>query len=109
MDGNIFVPVKLLNELRRNALAALGQELCAPMYRKAADRPVFATMEGSPAGKNGSIPGMFISCETMEQAETAWQRDEVQGLYLPYFVMEQAMARGIQNQKELYLAFPYIT
>ena len=109
MDGNIFVPVKLLNELRRNALAALGEELCAPMYRKAADRPVFATMEGSPAGKNGSIPGMFISCETMEQAETAWQRDEVQGLYLPYFVMEQAMARGIQNQKELYLAFPYIT
>ena len=109
MDGNIFVPVKLLNELRRNALAALGEELCAPMYRKAADRPVFATMEGSSAGKNGSIPGMFISCETMEQAETAWQRDEVQGLYLPYFVMEQAMARGIQNQKELYLAFPYIT
>lgn len=108
MDGNIFVPVKLLNELRRNALAALEEELCAPMYRKAADRPVFATMEGSPAGKNGSIPGMFISCETMEQAETAWQRDEVQGLYLPYFVMEQAMARGIQNQKELYLAFPYI-
>ena len=86
MDGNIFVPVKLLNELRRNALAALGEELCAPMYRKAADRPVFATMEGSPAGKNGSIPGIFISCETMEQA----------------------MARGIQNQKELYLAFPYI-
>ena len=86
MDGNIFVPVKLLNELRRNALAALEEELCAPMYRKAADRPVFATMEGSPAGKNGSIPGMFISCETMEQA----------------------MARGIQNQKELYLAFPYI-
>ena len=109
MDGNIFVPVKLLNELRRNALAVLGEELCAPMYRKAADRPVFATMEGSPAGKNGSIPGMFIFCETMEQAETAWQRDEVQGLYLPYFVMEQAMARGIQNQKELYLAFPYIT
>ena len=29
MDGNIFVPVKLLNELRRNALAALGEELCA--------------------------------------------------------------------------------
>ena len=30
MDGNIFVPVKLLNELRRNALAAAGRRtLCA--------------------------------------------------------------------------------
>ena len=109
MDGNIFVPVKLLNELRRNALAALEEELCAPMYRKAADRPVFAETDRESRNQNGTIPGMFVSCETMEQAETAWQRDEVQGLYLPYFVMEQAMARGIQNQKELYLAFPYIT
>ena len=43
---------------------------------------------------------MFVSCETMKQAETAWSHEEVRGLYLPYSVMEQAIGREIQNQKE---------
>ena len=108
MDGNIFVPVKLLNELRRNALAALEEELCAPKYRKAAERPEFAESFDVSSRKNVK-PSMFVSCETAEQAKAAWEKKEVQGLYLPYFVMEQAMSRGIQNQKELYLTLPYIT
>ena len=108
MNGNIFVPVKLLNELRRNALTALEEELCAPMQRKAVDRPEFAeTFDVS--GEGGGTPAMFVSCETIPQAEAAWKRKEVQGLYLPYFVMERAIQTGIQKQKELYLALPYIT
>ena len=109
MDGNIFVPVKLLNELRRKALSELEEELCAPMYRKAGNCPVLAETDKESERKNVGMPGMFVSCETMEQAEAAWQREEIRGLYLPYFVMEQAMAKGIQDQKELYLSLPYIT
>ena len=108
MEGNIFVPVKLLNELRRNAMEALEEELCAPMYRKAEDKPKFS-QSFDESGQNKEIPPMFVSCETISQAEAAWKRDEVRGLYLPYSVMEQAIERGIQNHKELYLSLPYIT
>lgn len=108
MDGNIFAPVKLLNELRRNALAELEEELCVPMYRKAENKPKFSQSFDA-SGQNKEIPPMFVSCETMKQAETAWSHEEVRGLYLPYSVMEQAIGREIQNQKELYLALPYIT
>lgn len=108
MEGNIFVPVKLLNELRRNAMEALEEELCAPMYRKAEDKPKFS-QSFDESGQNKEIPPMFVSCETISQSEAAWKRDEVRGLYLPYSVMEQAIERGIQNHKELYLSLPYIT
>ena len=108
MEGNIFVPVKLLNELRRNAMEALEEELCAPMYRKAENKPKFSQSFNA-SGQNKEIPPMFVSCETISQAEAAWKRDEVRGLYLPYSVMEQAIERGIQNHKELYLSLPYIT
>ncbi len=108
MEGNIFVPVKLLNELRRNAMEALEEELCAPMYRKAENKPKFSQSFDA-SGQNKEIPAMFVSCETISQAEAAWKRDEVRGLYLPYSVMEQAIERGIQNHKELYLSLPYIT
>ena len=108
MEGNIFVPVKLLNELRRNAMEALEEELCAPMYRKAENKPKLS-QSCDASGQNKEIPAMFVSCETISQAEAAWKRDEVRGLYLPYSVMEQAIERGIQNHKELYLSLPYIT
>ena len=108
MEGNIFVPVKLLNELRRNAMEALEEELCAPMYRKAENEPVFE-QNCDASGRTNGIPAMFVSCETISQAEAAWKRDEVRGLYLPFSVMEQAIERGIQNHKELYLSLPYIT
>lgn len=100
MDGNIFVPVKLLNELRRNALAELEEELCAPMYRKAENKPKFSQFSDA-SGQNKEIPPMFVSCETMEQAETAWSREEVRGLYLPYSVMEQALEGKPESERTL--------
>ena len=55
MDGNIFVPVKLLNELRRNALAELEEELCVPMYREAENKPEVFTVFVMRPDKNKAV------------------------------------------------------
>ena len=66
MGEQIFLPVKTLNELRREAIALLEQELCAPYRRSATDTPVMATAD-KPADTNYSL-SILVSCETVDQA-----------------------------------------
>lgn len=107
MGEHIFVPVKILNELRREAIAQLEHELCSPYRRSAHDTPVFArTVPKSAASKKAHI---LVSCESREQALHLCTNPELSGMYLYYDAMQSLMSKGIQKQKELYLILPYIT
>lgn len=84
MDENIFVPVKILNELRRNAFGRLTEELCRP-YRRAPQAPVawpdFPASEDSGKGPGTSVD-VSVSCETKEQLHACLERPEIHRVYL---------------------------
>lgn len=107
MGEQIFLPLKTLNELRREAIALLEQELCAPYRRSATDTPVMATAD-KPADTNSSL-SILVSCETVDQALLLYKNPEISGMYLYYDAMSLCMSKGLQYQKDLYLTLPYIT
>ena len=109
MDENIFIPVKLLNELRRSATEQLEEALVAPMQRKAPEKKLYRTSgESSHSGDNSSFL-LFASCETEEQFNVLKNIPEIHGLYLPADLMETAISTELFQKKDLYLAFPHVT
>lgn len=107
MGEHIFIPVKTLNELRRNAVTQLEEALCSPYKRSVSDGPVYSKNISNT--DTDTVPQILVSCETMEQALNLCNNSEISGMYLYYNAMEICMANGIQYQKELYLTLPYIT
>lgn len=106
MGEQIFVPVKALNELRRNAILQLEEELCRPTTRTSVPEQKSAF-----SAKNHPVESLhlYVSCETTEQAEQLCMESEITGMYLYYDAMKACMQTGIQHNKELYLTLPYIT
>lgn len=107
MDDNIFIPVKMLNELRREALEQLEQQMTG-RWKRILTHPVQYTP--APAGKKPAChPRFYISCETPGQALALCRNPEIQGMYLPCDSMKLCMDAGVQKTKALYLALPHIT
>lgn len=107
MGEHIFIPIKTLNELRRNAVSQLEKALYAPMERTAASMPSVSAHTDLPA--SDAKTRLFVSCETAAQAEVFYKNPNVSGMYLYYDAMELCMSKGVQHQKELYLSLPFIT
>lgn len=107
MDENIFVPVKDLNEVRRNALTELREKLCEEKYRTLSQRPVYES--GPAAGSTEQGMDVYISCETKEQALLLCKNREIRGMYLPFDAMGACMEAGVQKRMELYLTLPHMT
>lgn len=104
MDDGIFLTVKTLNQLRRNALEMLEKEILAGFQRKAGCAPA-ESHEG--AKKNSHTPPFYISCENLATAKLFLKEKGVAGLYLTYDIMEECLQEN-RGQKELYLSTPYI-
>lgn len=109
MDESIFVPVKVLNELRREALEQMEEQLSGRYMRALPETEPSVTVREKE--KNVSIEkiSVYVSCETKEQAEIAAMHPEVQGLYARFDVMKECMSSRLQKEKELYLAMPHMT
>ena len=138
MDDGCFVPMRLLNECRREAVEKLTDELLAPFRRKALPKKQIGRQErttetisenrwkkvpekgSEKIAEKGSekIPdsrpsgrkryGFYVSCETEEQAKTALMYGEVTGIYAPFDVMKRCMESGAAKRKELYLSLPHV-
>ena len=59
-------------------------------------------------GVEGAIP-VYASCETDEAAEILCREKGIQGIYLPYLLMEKYLQAGLSQGKEMYLSLPHIT
>lgn len=105
MDEKIFVPVKVLNEVRREALVLLEKKLCEAYMRKPADPPA-----EKKAMKNSFVkkPAVYVSCEDQKTAEILLEEDGISGMYLPYSVMEECLEKGVDRGIEMYLSLPHI-
>ena len=119
MGDSIFVPMKALNEVRRQLIENLEKKLLEK-YRRDPDvgqeRPkvenVLLEQEKnkiSGAQKNLAEFPIYVSCEKEETAEFLCQEEGIQGIYLPYAAMKKYLQKGLENGKEMYLSLPHIT
>lgn len=117
MDDGIFVAVKTLNELRRNALECLEEKALSSFHRTSGrpsenQTPTFLAKQPQKAKERGGTGhaqtvSFYISCEDSGTAQRFLQEKGVVGLYVPYDAMEECLQNNVQ-QKELYLSTPYV-
>ena len=121
MEDSVFVPMKTLNEARHQALEDLKEKLLQKYRRNVGDERVKRIAEETPAKisaiaacdhvprkKEEYIP-VYVSCESEEASEVLCQKDGIQGIYLPYALIEKHLQTGLDNGKEMYLSLPHIT
>ena len=106
MDENIFIPMKMLNETRRQALEALEQELTKPFKR--AEAPHVSLKTGQKNKKRTENLPIYVSCEDLDTARSLYKREGIRGMYLPFSVMEKCLEQGLGQDLEMYLATPHI-
>lgn len=106
MDENIFIPMRTLNETRRQALEALEQELTKPFKR--AEAPHVSLKTGQRNKKRTENLPIYVSCEDLDTARSLYKREGIRGMYLPFSVMEKCLEQGLEQGLEMYLATPHI-
>lgn len=105
MDHDIFIPVKQLNELRRDACRLLEKAMDASCHRTLSKKP-------EPQKEPDRLPMQYssfsVSCENPETARMMVREPSVSRIYLPFHIMEECLEEGVKNHKEMYLSMPHI-
>ena len=111
INGRIFVPVKVLNEVRRDALEQLRRELTGGSHRESAEKKPLSGKNipdcAEKKGSSGKLP-LYVSCERTDVAETLLEEEGIAGFYLPFDTMKKCFSPELAKQRELYLSMPYI-
>lgn len=105
-DGNIFVSMKELNQVRREAFAALEEEILKSMRRTGAHKKEFFKTQKK--AKTENSPAMYVSCEDSKTAFALMQEENLQGMYLSFDSMKECLEEGRYRGIEMYLTTPYI-
>ncbi|MBS6196593.1 MAG: U32 family peptidase [Clostridiales bacterium] len=115
MGEDIFLPMQQLNELRRNALTKLRENVLEPYRRKAENRP---EVSENPAEKGPvAEEGLSASVIKKEQLEAVMKIPEIIRIYADCGIFpaegfeeqaERALAEAKQRGKALYLMLPHI-
>ena len=113
-DAAVFLPVKDLNSLRREAAGRL-ESLLADGFRRTAPagpqkRNAWKT-EADPQEERSAPPRFHISCRNPALARVLAQSgmEEIRSFYLPFDGMKEFLRNGYAKQYDLYLMFPEIT
>lgn len=129
MDESIFIPMKTLNEVRRQALEALEEEILKPYRReeakeKRAEEKKIEEKEAaektaeseakralkphaSDCGSRKNLP-VSVSCEDKQTALSLYKREGIKRMYLPFDAMEACLEGGLDRGVEMYLSLPHI-
>ena len=105
--GNVFVPVKVLNELRRDAVHEL-QETILTKYRRTL---LPGTENVRPKAVNtrpSSMLPLFASCEDFKTAKMLMNEKGLSGLYVPYEMAEECLKEGKEKGVKVYLALAHM-
>lgn len=115
MGDDVFVPIQFLNEIKRDALNRLEQELLITFRRSAPD---FNTPEFFPIScQDKKSPVITASVEKAEQLKALMQIEEITDLYLGYQMFRtdrfySQLTRCIEELsalgKNVYLSLPHI-
>lgn len=108
-DGESFLPVKALNELRRKACGKLEEMLFG-----AADTRNEKTVEETYEERKAQISSIFAGVSTLEQLKTVLTFSYIQGIYLSADLFlgdnKAEITKLIENTTgiDFYVAFPHI-
>ncbi|MBQ8327335.1 MAG: U32 family peptidase [Lachnospiraceae bacterium] len=107
MEGNCFCPVKVLNELRRNAFDKLKEAMLLP-YMRTAVKPEY---DNAKLIYNTSKPHTHVLVSTMEQLDTVLNQYSCERIYVEDYLFNDkeidiVLHRG--NEVHIYIALPYI-
>jgi U32 family peptidase len=106
MDESIFIPMKMLNEVRRQALESLEEEILKSYRREEVEKNSQHT--NKKADKIQKTLPIYISCEEKSTALALYKREGIQGMYLNGDAMEACLDEGVSRGMEMYLSLPHI-
>ncbi len=113
LDGNLFMPMQALNELRRTGIEALEKQILLS-FRRTEKQKVLHTDESEKT--HNSMP-MYVYVENLEQWEEALNFDYAERIYLDCNALDKAwlnsdvpniIDRTHQSGKQIYLGMPHI-
>ncbi|MDD3404536.1 MAG: DUF3656 domain-containing protein [Hespellia sp.] len=114
LNGNVFLPMQQLNELRRNGTEQLRKKLCES-FRRTGEHP-FAMEQLKAGGEQTTYISVLV--ETMQQLQTAADTPDIVRIYLDANVIPQVLRNhdrlqtvlscAAQSGKEIYFAMPHI-
>ena len=108
MEGNLFLSMQAVNELRRNALERLTQEILAPHRRNVdSSRPFQIEKE-----EEGTSLILSALVQSVPQLEAAADCEGISRIYIDSMTGSRPVVKKIMEktgaEKEFYLAMPYI-
>lgn len=110
VDGDVFVPNGAINELRRNALAAL-EEAKVSQYRRTAPPKLFTEKVSSGKGLEEWSPTFHVSVETKEQLYEVMNLDAAKSIYVDSSCMSMEELHTLcraETGKKIYYILPPI-
>lgn len=111
--GNAFVPVSVLNELRRDCVALLTKKIIDTFHRSAGPKIPLLSEEYYEAVKGDvEIPGIVVTVSSLKQFEKVLTFAKVDAVYLDTAVLtdveiKQALIAN-DDSKRIYLMLPHI-
>lgn len=110
MDESIFIPMKILNEARRQALEALEEEILKTYRREEVkqEKDIELCAQQYNSGKKQKNLPIYVSCEEKETALALYKSEGIQGMYLNADAMEACLDEGVDRGIEMYLSLPHI-
>ena len=109
INGRIFVPVKVLNEVRRAALSQLREALIGCQKRAQVTKQPTKSKDQAACHRRvtDSLP-VYVSCERLDTAEVLLNEPGITGFYFPFDTMEKYFSPELAASSELYLSTPHI-
>lgn len=109
INGRIFVPVKVLNEVRRDALGQMREALIGCQKRAQVTKQQTKSKDQTACRKRvtDSLP-VYVSCERSDTAEVLLNETGITGFYFPFDTMEKYFSPELAANSELYLSTPHI-
>lgn len=109
INGRIFVPVKVLNEVRRDALSQLREALIGCQKRAQVTKQQTKSKDQAACHRRvtDSLP-VYVSCERSDTAEVLLNEPGITGFYFPFDTMEKYFSPELAANSELYLSTPHI-
>lgn len=109
INGRIFVPVKVLNEVRRDALSQLREALIGCQKRAQVTKQPTKSKDQAACHRRvtDSLP-VYVSCERSDTAEVLLNEPGITGFYFPFDTMEKYFSPELAASSELYLSTPNI-
>lgn len=114
LEGNLFVPMQQLNELRRAALEELEAKILAKYRRVADDKQRFIQKKSEPTERRNDFS---VYVEELQQFEVVVRAKLVGRIYLDanaiknigeMSTLKKCVEKAHVANKEIYLAFPHI-